>query len=567
MYIAIDLETSGLNPRTDKILSWAIYREDGTSDYGLWDESSSRLWAEMARTDVIWVGHNIKFDLQFLRKAWSEFPYWMQLKLRDTLHGCWLLNENEEDYKLATLVLKYTGQKLKKYDEYGTQGNLFDKTEPIEVKCTQDVWATMLLFKNVMGRMEAEPSIKKVYENLYSELIKVIVEMEETGVLIDEQKVMQLRLGWEAAAKVALQKAKDEVGWNFPIGKNQKLSRLLFSERKLQPKGFMLRNPEKYMMKGKNLWKVNYDVLCEYKGQDKVVDAVLEFRDNVKLARTYAETWLAEAARGNGRIYSHFWQTGTDTGRWSSSDPVNWQNVPKGCGLREAIVAPPGYSLIYADYSQLELRLMAHASGDKHMVEEYNKEKPDLHQRTADACGCTRAVGKNSNFAFIYGVGATKFQRMLAQDGVQLTHAKCYQIRDNFYMKYGGIAPYHRVVEQNLVVHGYVETLLKRKRRLKEMYKRDSAKATRIAVNCTIQGSASDLMGLGMLAMYQKKDPRVRFFQQVHDSVTLLCPEEIAQEQAALLRTCLQTAVRLKVPLLAAVGIGHTLAEAEKNAK
>lgn len=576
-HVAIDLETTGLNPRIDQILSWAAYWEDGRAEYGNWNDITTRdrLKSILMDRDNIIVGHNVKFDIGFLQ-YWLGYPLPKHIQFRDTLLLCWLCNENEANFKLITLAKKYCGIQLKKYEEYGVQASLFEDVKGIEEKCKQDVYATMMLYKNRRTCLEQWPSIVKVYENLYCPLIHVVVEMESVGILIDLPKLDKKRKEW-------LQKIHECNKWMrdhqyyFPIGSPMRLAEYLFGKKKLQPKPFMYKYPEKYRYANKPLWKTGVDVLKEYVDADPVVPVALDYRRYTKLERGFGVPWHRMANDNQGCLYPSIYQTksnrsdkedmnGTDSGRWSCSDP-NMYQVDKRSGLRDCIIAPAGMKVIYTDLSQAELRMIAHVTHDPCLTDVYQRGL-DLHSITMQELGLSdRTLAKNCNFGLPYGIGGFKFSRQLyAKEGIRKSTEECNEFRTKWFAKYKGVDSYKRVVEQKIERQGYVETILKRRRRLSELFRRGPAKAIRIGFNACIQGSVSDILGLSMLKFFNEKDERTRMLIQVYDSIICIAPCEIAQAEGEKLKTIMETTIKLDVPVVCNMGIGDTWASAERAA-
>lgn len=567
MHIAFDLETTGLNPRKDKIISYALAYENGQTAYALWNsESAEKLKKILENPTNIIVGHNIKFDWQFVEKAFGKMR---GVHLKDTLLLAWLINENEEGFSLGVLAKNKLGIKLKSFKEYGVQGNLFEQAVGIEEKCIQDVDATIKLYKTLRPQLDANPSLAKVYDNLYCPLIYTIVEMESEGILLDRNRLMEL--------KEKFRKEKDlYAGFIRRHGgtpsRNEMLSKLLFGEHGLKPKSFMVESPHLWRTKKGN-WKISKDVLCEY-DDDHLVKSILCYRDADKKENTYALPWLEES-KETGKIHTHFFQArspkfagdeegGTATGRWASGDPINLQTLPRKGGLKSAIIAEPNHVLIYADYGQLELRIMAHASQDKELLRAYS-EGLDLHQMTMDALNIPdRRLAKNCNFGLLYKIGPRKFARQLkAGAGITISESYARELIDKWYKKYEGVAAYQLKIEKFVKLHGYVETILKRRRRLEEDLRFNPDGAVRMAINATIQGSAADIVGMAILDMEKVRKPTTRTLLQVHDSITLM---STFPEEKDVLKRCMECAIKLRVPLVANVGIGTNLELAEENA-
>ena len=325
--------------------------------------------------------------------------------------------------------------------------------------------------------------------------------------------------------------------------------------------------------KTKTGWSTNADVLDKLRGKHPIVDEVLEYRELTKLKSTYAEG-LLKVIGEDGRIHTSFQMTVTDTGRLSSREP-NLQNIPirkkLGAQIRRMFVAAPGKVLVDADYSQIELRLLAHISGDEAMREAFLSGE-DFHAVTAskvfnvpleEVSATLRSRAKAVNFGIVYGISAFS----LSQDiGVYPNEAKAYM--DAYLEKYHGVRDYMKQVVQEAKEKGYVSTLYGRRRELPELKSSNfnlRSFGERVALNMPIQGTAADIIKLAMVHVDQRlRQERLeaRLLLQVHDELIVECPEAETETVSRILREEMENAVSLSVPLTVEVESGHSWAEA-----
>ena len=569
----------GLNPRKDKILSWAMAYDDKPTEYGEWknEVDRARLYELIYKSGpFILVAYNTKFDAQFVEQEWGPIPE--MVTLQDALHICWLLDENETNYTQQYMLFKYCGIKAKGYTQYGRQKELFTEVEDVALKCKADVEHLRLLYNTRYSQLTRVPSILKVFENLYSPLIRIVMEMEQTGVCINVPKLSCLEQSYWDQMKALSNQAR-ALGYYGGLTKTQKLSQYLFEEKGLKPRPFMLDKVRKYRMKGKPLWKCDKEILYEYMDEDPVIPIKLAHSRLATVRNLFLKKW-PKLLEGD-RLHPSVFQTrsckeargkdvenGTDSGRWSFSNP-NLLQLDKESELRSCIVAPPGYKLLYADLSQAELRVMAHITKDKALVDCY-KNDLDLHSITMAALGGVRRdIGKECNFSLGYGISAFKFSRralVRSKGKLRFNTEEAQKYKDGWYGKYVGINPWKARVEKQLAVTGYVETIIKRRRRLGDMYKDKPADATRIGVNLCVQGSVADGVGIAMLDVRKNRDIRTRFLCQTYDSILLMTPDELVEQEKKVLKDCFERCLILDVPLKAMVGSGQTLQEAEKSA-
>ena len=404
--------------------------------------------------------------------------------------------------------------------------------------------------------------MEKLYFDVELPLCPVLAEMEHVGFLVDKAAL--------AAFGESMTRRIDELqthiwalaGGEFNILSPKQLGAVLF-EKLMLPAG----------KKTKTGWSTNADVLEKLRDKHPIVNAILEYRMLTKLKSTYADG-LLKVIEPDGRIRTRFMMTVTDTGRLSSREP-NLQNIPirkeLGSQIREMFVAAPGSVLVDADYSQIELRLLAHISGDENMCAAFRSGE-DIHAVTAsqvfgvalrDVTKLQRSHAKAVNFGIVYGISAWS----LAQDiGVFPSEAKAYM--DAYLEKYHGVRDYQKRVVAQAKADGYVATLWGRRRALPELKSSNFAQRSfgeRVALNMPIQGTAADVIKLAMVRVarrMQREGLAAKLILQVHDELIVECPEGEAETVKALLTEEMEQVASLAVPLIAEAKAGKTWAEA-----
>ena len=414
----------------------------------------------------------------------------------------------------------------------------------------------------VLREQLSEKRMIPLFEEIEMPLCRVLSEMEESGFLVDRQALAAFGEALNAGIAQLEEEIHDMAGHDFNILSTKQLGQVLFEELGL-PAG----------KKTKTGWSTNVDVLEKLRDKHPIADRVLEYRTLTKLKSTYAEGLLKVIAP-DGRIHTSFQMTVTATGRLSSTEP-NLQNIPVrkelGAQIRTMFAAPEGSVLVDADYSQIELRLLAHISGDRAMQEAFLSGE-DFHTVTASkvfnvpleqVSPILRSRAKAVNFGIVYGISAFS----LAQDiGVRPAEAKAYM--DAYLSRYSGVRDYmHDIVEQARS-DGYVCTLWNRRRDLPELKSSNfntRAFGERVALNMPIQGTAADIIKLAMVHVrdrLRKEKLEARLVLQVHDELIVECPLEEAETVKKILKEEMEQVVRLSVPLTVEAKAARTWAEA-----
>src|SRR5262249_53429178 len=406
------------------------------------------------------------------------------------------------------------------------------------------------------GQLEAREQWK-LYRRLEHPLIGVLTAMERAGVALDATVLVSMSADMEREIAALDAKLQALAGEPVNLASGPQVGKLLVEKLQL-PTG----------RKTKTGWSTDSDVLEDLAALHEFPRLLLEWRALTKLKSTYVDALPAAVDPVDGRVHTTYDQTGAATGRLASLDP-NLQNIPirtpQGRAIRKAFVAAPGCILVGADYSQIELRVMAHLSGDPNLVEAFTAGE-DIHAATArrifnvtgDVPAELRARAKTVNFGVLYGMGA----RSLAQQmGLELKAAK--EFIDGYFTVYAGVRRYIDATLEAARARGWVATLLGRRRYLPELRSTHGAErsfAERAAINTPIQGSAADLVKLAMLSVHRALAQRTgaRLLLQVHDELLLECPESDAEAIAELVRREMQGCYPLNVPLTVSVGTGRT---------
>jgi len=583
---SMDLETTGLNPREDRIIgvSFAVSEKDGWY-FRVQRQSRSiplhvlkeRLKPALSDSEKTAVFHGGKFDLKFMWAAsWD-----VNCRVADTMILAYCLDENRSGTgRLAlkgrgSLTHELFGVILETWKESALSGGLFGKDE--EQYGKDDALWTMACYKELTRQVNRRPKVKKVFWDMAMPLVRILAEMEYRGIRIDGDYLREYRKYLMQEIKEVEDRAIAMSNGKVMLTSPERISKYLFDD----PEGLRLK-PLPFMKRGKKgFYGTGEDILTRYVENDFVRD-LLYFRKLTKIRGTYVDPFLKLVSSDpESRIHCSFHSTGTKTMRLSSSDP-NLQNIPrpkKGekYALRKAFVATPGNKLCVADYSQIELRLMAHRSQDKTMIEIY-REDGDIHSRTQEALGLggsedNRVIAKACNFGLIYGLSPQGLQRMLWKNArLVKTVAECKKYSTRFFERYSAIPRYHLQIREMLRTRGYVTTIAGRKRNLAALVKKDFESAVRVGTNASIQGSAADIMNIAMRNFSRERrrmmmqDPRwegVHMLLQVHDELVVEAPEEIAEQAAQRLKEVMEAVTNLLVPLIAKVGIGDNWAEAK----
>ena len=474
-----------------------------------------------------------------------------------------MLDATAGSYDLPRLFVAYFNEELPKpahleRDAFAPLGDTAAAWAALHSYCS----AVAALY-DILPEKLREKDMTELYETVELPLCAVLARMERRGFLVDGTALAAFGEDMAEKIKELEQRIYEAAGEKFNINSPKQLGTVLFEKMKL-PHG----------KKTKTGWSTNADVLEKLRWQAPIVADILQYRQYAKLKSTYADG-LLKVIDPDGRIRTSFQMTVTATGRLSSTEP-NLQNIPArtevGSRIRGMFVAAPGHVLVDADYSQVELRLLAHMAGDEVMRQAFLSGE-DFHTLTAakvfhvDPSQVTpqmRSSAKAVNFGIVYGISAFS----LAQDiGVSVAEARAYMER--YFDTYRGVRQYMEQVVERAREQGYVETLMHRRRDLPELKSSNfnlRSFGERVALNMPIQGTAADIIKLAMVRAEQRlaaENLRAKLIMQVHDELIVECPEEEKEAVERLLEEEMSGVVRLSVPLPAQAHSGRTWLEAK----
>lgn len=570
---SFDTETEGLDPLTAGLvgMSFAIREQEA------WyvpvpanrEEATDivlRLAPALQHPEIEKVGQNIKFDILALRK------YGVRVKgpLFDTMLAHYLLNpelRHGMDY-LAETYLKYKTVPIE--DLIGPKGKkqASMRTVPIEqIKeyAAEDADVTLRL-KHYFAPLLKQEGLESLFFEMEMPLIYVLAEMEATGVKLDTNALKQSSEVLSQQLSALEESIYDLAGQSFNINSTKQVGEILFDKLKLDEKA------KKTKTGG---YSTSEEVLEKIRGKHPIVDKLLEYRGIKKLLSTYIDALPALIHPETGKIHTSFNQAVTATGRLSSTNP-NLQNIPVrdelGREIRKAFIADDDDCIFFsADYSQIELRLMAHLSNDPHMVEAFCSGA-DIHAATAakiygipveEVTSDMRRKAKTANFGIIYGISVFGLAERLS-----IPRAESKELIDGYFQTYPRIKEY---MEESIRVakeKGYVETLFKRKRFLPDINSHNAivrGYAERNAINAPIQGSAADIIKLAMIRIHQRFEAehlKSRMILQVHDELNFNVRKEEFDRVKEIVLDCMEHVLQLRVPLIADCGEGKNWLEA-----
>ncbi len=479
----------------------------------------------------------------------------------DVSLAAYLLSPTDSAYPIERLCGKYLNMELEAQEESGGQLSLLDGGEDREY--IQRCAAAVSLLRPVLTAELEKNGLLKLLNEIELPLCPVLAEMERAGFLVDRKALTDFGKLLSQGIEVAEGEIYALAGENFNINSPKQLGAVLFDK-------LMLPTPKKT----KTGYSTSAEVLEKLSGKHPIIEYVLNYRQLSKLKSTYADGLTAVIAE-DGRIHTRFQMTVTATGRLSSTEP-NLQNIPVrtelGGEIRKMFIAPPGMTLVDADYSQIELRLLAHISGDEAMRRAFLNGE-DIHAATASqvlgipieqVTKLQRSHAKAVNFGIVYGISAFS----LAKDiNVSVAEAKAYM--DSYFEKYSGVRRYMDEIIEKAKSDGYVQTLYGRKRYLPELKSSNHNMRSfgeRVALNMPIQGTAADIMKIAMTRVHgalASSGLHGRLILQVHDELIAECPIEEAARTAEILTREMEAAASLSVPLIAEAKSGKSWYEAK----
>jgi len=570
---AFDTETTGLDYMQAQIVGVSFCIEPGHGAYvplahnyaGAPEQLDRGRVLAMLRPlledpDKVKVGAHIKFDMHVLANH--------GIKLRgeryDTMLESYVLNSTATRHDMDSMAAKYLGIQTIKFEDVAGKGAkqlTFDQVgvETAAAYAAEDADVTLRLHLNLWPQLQAAPALAQLYEQIERPLIPVLQRMERGGVLIDRSMLRQQSI--ELAARLAQlgAEAQREAGQEFNVESPRQLQQILFEKLQIP---VLRKTPTGQPSTAE-------DVLEELADKHALPRLILEYRALAKLRSTYTERLPEQIDQTTGRVHTSYHQAVAATGRLSSTDP-NLQNIPirtpEGRRIRQAFIAPPGHVLLSADYSQIELRIMAHLSDDEGLLNAFAQDQ-DIHRATAaevfgvapeQVSADQRRSAKAINFGLIYGMSAFGLARQL---GIERAAAARYV--ELYFARYPGVRRYMDGTRERAKREGYVETVYGRRLYLPDINSRNrqlQQYAERSAINAPMQGTAADIIKRAMLSVdewSQRPQVGARLLMQVHDELILEVAEDFLEEATRQVRTLMEAAATLKVPLRVEVGHGQ----------
>jgi DNA polymerase-1 len=576
--VALDIETDSLDPMQATIIGISIavapkeaayiplgHDCPGTPSQLDRDDVLNRLKPLLEDADKAKVGQNAKYDANVL----STYGIAVRGLAHDTMLESYVLNSTASRHDMDSLARRHLAYETIPYEDVtgkGVRQIPFSQVD-IETACkyaAEDADVTLRLHKTLLPRLEAEPKLKSVYATIEMPLVPVLARMEQTGVLIDTGALK--RQSHELARRMheLTEQAYATAGRPFSLDSPKQLQAILFDELKLPA---VMKTPSGQP-------STNEEALEAIANDHALPRMILEYRGLAKLRSTYTEKLADNVNPRTGRVHTNYNQATAATGRLSSQDP-NLQNIPirtdEGRRIRQAFVAPNGWKIVAADYSQIELRIMAHLSGDAGLLAAFHGNQ-DIHRATAaEVFGLPleqvdtnqRRAAKAINFGLMYGMSAFGLARQL---GVGRGEAQDYMAR--YFSRYPGVREFMDRMREEAHRNGYVETLFGRRLHLDYINSKNQVQrsgAERAAINAPMQGTAADIIKRAMIAVDAwliDQDEPARMLMQVHDELVFEIREDRVEPVSAAIRERMADAAELSVPLVVDVGVGANWDEA-----
>ncbi|AQQ66262.1 DNA polymerase I [Microbulbifer agarilyticus] len=579
---AFDTETTSLNYMQAKLVGVSFAVEAGEAVYlplahdymGApaqidFERALAKLKPILESDEYKKVGQNLKYDSHIL----ANYDIELRGIARDTMLESYVLNSTGSRHDMDSLAQKYLGETTIKFEDIAGKGAKqltfnqieLDKAGPY---AAEDADITLRLHQELSGRLAQEPSLEKVLDEIEMPLVPVLTHIERNGAYIDAAMLKQQSDELDKKMRALEQQAYDEAGEEFNLGSTKQLGAILFEKLEIP---VIKKTP-------KGAPSTAEPVLQELALSHKLPALIMQYRGMAKLKNTYTDKLPQMIDPATGRVHTSYHQAVAATGRLSSSDP-NLQNIPirteEGRRIRQAFVADPringGSAIVAADYSQIELRIMAHLSGDKGLLDAF-AHGADIHRATAaevfevpveEVSDEQRRRAKAINFGLIYGMSAFGLAKQL-----DIPRADAQTYIDRYFERYPGVLAYMENTRKQAADKGYVETLFGRRLYLPEINSRNGMQrqaAERTAINAPMQGTAADIIKRAMIsvdAWLRDEQLKTRLIMQVHDELVLEVPADERELVVKRIPELMQAAAELDVPLIADLGEGANWDEA-----
>lgn len=564
---AVDTETTSLDVLEAELLGISFCWKASEAYYVIFKkEFMGELKPILENAQVKKIGHHIKYDLEILRQAGVG----LRGIVFDTMLASYLLSPGSRGHKLDIVVFNEFGHRMVSFDDLVGKGS--DKINITEVPIEklaeyscEDADYTWRLKEKLESKLKREKLDELLYK-LEVPLIEVLADMELAGIKIDSKFLNKMSVVVGKRLDVLAQNIYQVSGATFNINSPLQLKEILFNKLKIPIQG---------MRRTKTGISTAAPELEKLRGKHKIIDLIFEYRELAKLKSTYLDALPKLVSKIDGRVHTSFNQTITATGRLSSSDP-NLQNIPArtelGREIRKAFVAERGNKLISADYSQIELRILAHIAEDKNMIKIF-REGGDIHTATAAKINNIspdkvtyeqRRAAKAINFGIAYGMGPTK----LAEQ-TELSREEAKEFIEKYFALFPNVKKYIEVMKKFAAKTGYVQTLFGRKRYLPDIHSglpQLKAAAERMAINMPIQGTAADIIKMAMIEIQRELpqvSPNAKILLQVHDELVFEVPEQEVKKISDFIKEKMEGVFKMKVPIIIDVEVGDNWGEME----
>mgnify|MGYP000013951317 CR=1 FL=1 len=511
------------------------------------------------------VGQNLKYDANVL----ANYEIELRGIAQDTMLESYVIDSTRTKHNMDDLAKVYLNRSTIHYEDVAGKGakQIGFAEVPIEQAAqyaAEDADITLALHQVLAPKLAEHEKLAALYENIEIPVLSVLSRMERAGVLIDSDMLAQQSMGLSNHIMAIEQQAHEMAGQSFNIASPKQIQDILYNKLSLP---VLKKTP-------KGQPSTAESVLQELAEDYPLPGLILKHRSMSKLKSTYTDKLPLQVSPKTGRVHTSYHQAVAATGRLSSSNP-NLQNIPvrsaEGRKIRQAFIAPEGYKVVAADYSQIELRIMAHLSSDEGLLDAFAKGE-DIHKATAaDVFGVNidqvttdlRRSAKAINFGLIYGMSAFGLAKQLG-----LGRNQAQEYIDLYFSRYPRVKQYMDDTRELAKQQGYVETVLGRRLYLPEIYSKNAARrqyAERTAINAPMQGTAADIIKLAMIATdkwIQDDQPDIKMIMQVHDELVFEIAEAKVDEYSANIRQLMCTAITLDVPLVVDIGVGINWDEA-----
>ncbi len=570
--VCFDTETTSLNEMETELIGMSFCYRKGLAYYIPISENQEEANKTLEifrpffeKKEILKIAHNLKFDYKVLKHYGVE----VEGAIFDTMIAHYLLNPDGRhgmDY-LSEIYLNYKPVSIESLigKKGKNQGTLRDVLlEEQTSYAAEDADVTFQLYEIFAPQLKKE-GVEDLFYHIEMPLMRVLAKMEFAGISLDENWLIQESKDLENDLKNLETKIFELCGEEFNMNSPKQLGEILFEKLKLDPKAKKTKTGQ---------YATSEDILQKLASKHEIIQYILEYRTYQKLKSTYVDALPNQIDKDTKRVHTNFSQTTAATGRLASLNP-NLQNIPirtlRGQQIRGAFVADEGNKLISADYSQIELRLIAEISGEENMIKAFQNGE-DIHASTAaklfkipieEVTKTQRSQAKTVNFGIIYGQGAFA---LAEQTGLSRTEAK--QLIDSYYETYPKLKEFMAEQVAKARKLGYVETILGRKRHLQDINSNNfvvKGHAERNAVNAPIQGSAADIIKLAMIKIQEvleQEHLKTKMLLQVHDELVFEAPENEVETAKKLIKENMEKAYKTEVPLLVEVGVGENWLEA-----